>query len=83
MDGYNNDYNKDLYNVDSSNFCKSCYSSKGGRTGCLVALAVGIAVFFAHTVIANFTTSRTATTVIAVVGAVLIATFILRRKNRK
>ncbi|MBQ5782783.1 MAG: hypothetical protein IIV99_05295 [Oscillospiraceae bacterium] len=83
MDGYNNDYNKDLYNVDSSNFCKSCYSSKGGRTGCLVALAVGFAVFFAHTVIANFTTSRTATTVIAVVGAVLIATLILRRKNRK
>ncbi|MBR5252235.1 MAG: hypothetical protein IKV52_05380 [Oscillospiraceae bacterium] len=83
MDGYNNDYNKDLYNVDSSNFCKSCYSSKGGRTGCLVALAVGFAVFFAHTVIANFTTPKTATTVIAVIAVIWVTVLILCRKNKK
>ena len=82
MDGYNNDYNKDLYNVDSSNFCKSCYSSKGGRTGCLVALAAGIGVFFAHTVIANFTTPKIATAVVALAAAVCIAVCICRRKNK-
>ena len=81
MSGYNNDYNKDLYTAQSSDFCKSCYSSGKSREGCLlviVAAAVGCFIYFAAALLTGSSIAAAAVT------AAVAAAFIIRkyRKNR-
>ena len=80
MSGYNNDYNKDLYTAQSSDFCKSCYSSGKSREGCLlviVAAAVGCFIYFAAAALTGSSVAAAAVT------AAVAAAFIIRkyRKN--
>ncbi|MBE6887808.1 MAG: hypothetical protein E7484_05235 [Ruminococcaceae bacterium] len=82
MSGYNNDYNKDLYTAQSSDFCKSCYSSGKSREGCLVVIAAAVCGCVVYFAAASLTGSSAAA--VAVTTAVAAA-FIIRkcRKNKK
>ena len=68
MGGYNNDYNKDLYTAQSSDFCKSCYSSGKSRSGCLVAVVLVLVLFLLYRIVASVTASQP-----VAVGAVILA----------
>ena len=81
MRGYNNDYNKDLYTAQSSDFCKSCYSSGKSRSGCLVAAVLAVVLFLLYRVVASVTTSQTVA-VIAVVAAVAAFVFTTYKKRK-
>jgi cell division protein FtsW (lipid II flippase) len=84
MSGYNNDYNKDLYTAQSSDFCKSCYSSTKGRGGCLVAILLAALAFLLYRVVASVTASQTAAVIaVGLVVALIIFRTIKKRKSNK
>lgn len=83
MSGYNNDYNKDLYTAQSSDFCKSCYSSGKSRAGCLWAALLAAAVLFLYTVLAGFTSGKTAAAVTGLLIFAVIAAKIIKNKHKK
>ena len=83
MSGYNNDYNKDLYTAQSSDFCKSCYSSGKSRQGCLVALGAAFAVAAVYIVAAAKTDSKTAVFITAAAVAAFIAVKVIRKNKKK
>ena len=82
MSDYNNDYNKDLYTAQSSDFCKSCYSSGKSRSGCLVAVVLAVALFVLYRIVVSVTASQP-----VAVGAVILAVaafiFIKLKKRNK
>lgn len=80
MDGYNNDYNKDLYTAQSSDFCKSCYSSGRSRAGCLWAVVLALGGYFIYLAAAAITGSQAAAVVITAAAAAL---WIYRKRRGK